>query len=218
MTIYIAKGQQKWCCSAIYGSPTPVVRENLWNHHSHLRTMIKDPWLLIGDFNEVLLPSEVRGSQYYGNRAMKFAQVLEQCDLIDLGAKGHQFTWYRKAEGVHSVSKQLDRALGDCDWRTKFPDAFIENLFRHHSNHSPLLLRCNSDIPDKKSRPFRFQAAWLSHKDFPSLVNSAWRKGELKVPNSLHCVKTDVLEFNSKTFGKIFKIKRIVEARIRGIQ
>lgn len=94
----------------------------------------------------------------------------------------------------------------------------METLFRHHSDHSPLLLKCKGEVPERQTRPVRFQAAWLTHNDFPAVVQKAWRQGNNFVPISLKRVQKDAQEFNSKTFGNIFKHKRALEARMRGVQ
>lgn len=167
-----------WVYIAIYSrSPIYAVRENLWSHLNNLKSSIQDPWFLIGDFNEVLLPSEVRGRNFVTIKAMKFSQVLKHCGLFDLGATGNLFTWFQKPEGFGLVSKRLDRALADCNWRNKFPEAYLVNLGRQNSDHSPILLRCYSDIVEKSSRPFRFQAAWVSHEGFAQVVQNAWKMG-----------------------------------------
>lgn len=50
------------------------------------------------------------------------------------------------------------------------------------------------------------------------MVQQAWRNGLPLVPAKLHKVQKDAQEFNSKIFGNIFKRKRALEARMRGIQ
>lgn len=218
LTISISRGSKRWVCSAIYASPVPAGRELLWEHLNNSRYSVHAPWFLVGDFNDIILPSEVSGGMFSVARGARFSKVMEDCGLMDLGAKGHRFTWYRKARGARPISKHLDRAFSDSDWRVQFPEAYVENLVRHHSDHCPMLLRCKAVIPDKHARPFRFRAAWLFHKDFPSIVQSAWIKGNHRVPISLDSVRKYALEFNENVFGNIFKRKRKLEARIRGLQ
>lgn len=85
--------------------------------------------------------------------------VLDQCNLLDLGSIECKYAWFRKVEGARPISKRLDRALSDCDWRHRFPEAFVENLCRCHSDQCPIFLRCSAVIPKHSSRPFCFQAA-----------------------------------------------------------
>lgn len=44
-----------------------------------------------------------------------FLDAMDNCGLIDLGFKGPAHTWHRIINGVHRMSKQLERALADCD-------------------------------------------------------------------------------------------------------
>lgn len=218
VTISIKKGAHIWWCSAVYASPIPSIRDQLWEHLGTLRALVQGPWLLMENFNEILLPSEVRGGTFNMRRAQKLGAAMDNCGLLDLGATGHFFTWTKRANGVPPMSKRLDRAIADCEWRNRFPKAFVENLFRHQSDHSHMLLRCNGEVPSKKDRPFRFQASWLTHKDFPQMVQKAWRNGHNLVPTCLSRVQRDAQEFNSKVFGNIFKRKRALESRLWGIQ
>lgn len=68
-------------------------RDPFWNYLISLRSKINHPWLLVGDFNEVLLPYEIIGGNFYNARAKKFAKMIDNGDLLDLGFKGHPFTW-----------------------------------------------------------------------------------------------------------------------------
>lgn len=61
VTISIKQGSNIRWCSAVYASPIPFVRDLLWEYLCTLRTTIQGPWLLMGDYNEILLPSEVCG-------------------------------------------------------------------------------------------------------------------------------------------------------------
>lgn len=186
VTISISMGAHKWWCSAIYANSTPVVRELLWAHICSIRSIVQGPWLLMGNYSEVLLPSEVKGGSFHAGRAQKLAQVIDHCNLIDPGCTGIFYTWTKHLHGQLMISKRLDPALADCNWCTAFPEAYVENLFRHHSDHSPMLIRCHSDIPSRKTRPFRFQVAWLTYNNFPSVVQKAWNSGNHLLPLSLH--------------------------------
>lgn len=123
------------------------MRSLLWEHLITLRSSIGNPWTLLGDFNEILLPSEVRGGSFSLARANSFANVLENCNLTDLGFMGSPFTWHRNSQGLSRMSKRLmlkrlDRILAACNWRTTFTEAMIEHLCRFRSDHNPILLRC----------------------------------------------------------------------------
>lgn len=218
VTICIKCGRAKWVCSLVYASPTPSTRDQFWLYLEDLRGRIMDPWLLLGDFNEVLLPSEVRGGVFCSNRARRFSEVLENCTLVDLGATGSRYTWRRSSNRIRTVFKRLDRAVSDCDWRNSFPEAFVENPCRMHSDHNPMLLRCGGLPAFRGTRPFRFEAIWTSHQDSKKVVGEAWNKGNHAVMDGLDDVREDAVKFNEEVFGNVFRRKRLLEARIRGVQ
>jgi len=144
--------------------------------------------------------------------------MIEHCNLIDLGAKGSTYTWTRMERGFLKVAKRLDMALGDWAWRMTFQEAYVENLTRNYSDHRPILLRGVSFVPAKRVRSFRFQAAWLTHKDFPEVVYKAWDKGEHIVPASLEHVRLDATIFNKEVFGDIHKRKSTLAEILKQVQ
>jgi len=174
--------------------------------------------MLIEDFNEVLLPSESIGGVFSHVRAGKFGDVLSACNLTDLEAKGFKFTWHRYIQGVRHLAKKLDRALVDLEWQDKFREAFVENLGRLHSDHHPILLRYGGLPMFKRERPFRFEVAWSTHKDYQEVVSGAWSVCEKDVLRGLDIVRDDSIIFNKFTFGNIFRNKRRILARLVGVQ
>lgn len=193
---------KEWVCTAVYASPIPSIRSNLWSHLNNLRSLVTCPWLLVGDFNEILLPSEVKGGNFLLSRANQFAQVLDECKLLDLGASGSKFTWCKNNQG--KVLKRLDSAIVDCNWRTSFWEAMAENLCRMHSDHNPVIVRCGSLPSNSRDRPFRFEAAWATHPVYYDVVVEAWKEGATNVVAGLDKVREDSILFNKMIFGNIF--------------
>ena len=218
VTVEVGCGDKKWVSSAIYASPIPTIRSQLWDYLARLRNSISHPWILMGDFNDILLPSEVKGGAFYASRAKAFTDMMENCQLVDMGAYGNKFTWFRSGQNSNSIAKRLDRALADINWRNAFPDAFVENLPRLQSDHSPIVLHCGGSIPPKALRPFHFQAAWIGHAEYGRIVQEAWNKGNRDVIRGLNEVRQDSLSFNKDTFGNIFRRKRSLENRIANVQ
>lgn len=95
------------------------------------------------------------------------------------------------------------------DWRILFPQALVEVLYQHNSDHNPLLLSCSKLVVD----------AWLSRPEYPNLVVDAWQGRTLQVMSfiSLRKVKEETTIFNSQVFGNIFKRKRQLQAWIQGV-
>ena len=44
--------------TAVYASPNPMLRKQLWKHMDSLALVIQEPWLIGGDFNSILYTAE----------------------------------------------------------------------------------------------------------------------------------------------------------------
>lgn len=172
ISLEIKVGSQSWMCTAVYASPNPSTRDNFWHYLCSISPSIQCPWLLLGDWNEILLPSEQKGCIFLQPRAAAFGNVLDFCGLLDLNTSGGKFTWHRK-QGYKHMAKRLDRGLANLHWRLAFPEAYIEVLCRLHSDHNPLLLRMGGMPQLRGPKPFRFEAAWMVHEDYQGIVKTA---------------------------------------------
>lgn len=175
------------------------------------------PWLIGGDFNEVLEEKEKFGGLLVrNNRIDKFAKCLNHCKLIDLGYQGSHFTWTNKQRHGYTVLERLDRFLANYDWINLYPEATVKHLPRTHSDHCPILISLDPTclIPNKV---FRFETMWASHPQFKQLVHDTW-SDDLPLMPTINKFKAVATRWNQTTFGNIFKQKRKILARLAGLQ
>ena len=66
-------------------------------------------------------------------------------------------------------------------------------------------------------RPFRFQAAWLSHELFADCLKEDW-KHDIPLYPLLFNVSIALTEWNKHVFGNLFHRKKGIWARLEGIQ
>lgn len=145
-----------------------------------------------------------------------FSNMMSGCDLIDIDTIGDFFTWRKNIQLGGHVRKKLDRCLADVDWRIAFPHALVEVLPCHDSDHNPLFLSYMKS-KTKKANSFHFQAAWISHPAYESLVKHSWQESDGNAILKLDGVQRKSIIFNRVVFGNIFKSKRILEGRIKGV-
>ncbi|KAJ1378068.1 Endonuclease/exonuclease/phosphatase superfamily [Sesbania bispinosa] len=62
ISILVTKTSTSWILTGVYASPNPALRRLLWEDLVQLRGAFNLPWLLIGDFNDILWCSEQGGS------------------------------------------------------------------------------------------------------------------------------------------------------------
>lgn len=138
-------------------------------------------------------------------KCARFARWIDDCELIDLGFSGPKFTWSR-GYGLRKISIRLDRALANASWRSLFPEATVSHLPNIYSDHTPLLIDLLGAIPLQifiLQRPFRFQAAWLTHLEFrPFFVMDSW-ENSLPLNEALVSFTEKVKVWNKQVFGNI---------------
>lgn len=120
--------------------------------------------MFISDFNETLLPSNQWGGIFNNSRAAIFANLMDNCNLLDLITTDDRYTWQQNNNSHYIVSKKLDRGLANVDWRLSFLEAFVEVLCRLHSDHNHILLHFVGLPLARGPRPFRFEASWIDHE------------------------------------------------------
>ncbi|KAI9075071.1 hypothetical protein K1719_042969 [Acacia pycnantha] len=88
---------------------------SVWSEISQLASSILDPWVLIGDFNDVASASEkTGGAEANFCRMALFSDWIQQCKLMDLGAVGPRYTWKGPiSRGGRHLFERLDRGLAN---------------------------------------------------------------------------------------------------------
>ncbi|XP_075659168.1 uncharacterized protein LOC142629059 [Castanea sativa] len=193
-------------------------RKLLWKNLASIAPMHDLPWLMLGDFNEMLSSSDkLGGNPLIPRRVQMFKDCLDSCGMVDLGFHGPRFTWVNKREVGHFIQERLDRGFANSEWRRMYLEAAIHHLVRTHSDHCPVLLKMDNNGLSNLSRSFRFQPMWMSHPLFSDFVaDSCMDDGPLNL--NVEKFTADVKIWNKEVFGDIFQRKKRLEARLRGIQ
>ena len=142
----------------VYASPNFAKRKVFWNYLENLASIICLPWVLLGDFNDMIFKDEKMGGLPLNKtRIAAFKNYMDKCGLMDLIFQGPHFTWTNKSPAWNGpIQEQLDRRLGNAEWKLLFPTAEIHHLPRVKSDHCPIILL--TDLCEWKSpKPFRFE-------------------------------------------------------------
>lgn len=151
-------------------------------------------------------------------KCRKFQNNIDNCELIDLGTEGPRYTWRGPLVKYASrLYKKLDRALCNGEWRMKFAEAKVRVGPRTQSDHHPLLISLTTGLVRRGERPFRFEAAWLTHEHFKEFVEDKWDKNKM-LWETLGNLEKELASWNEHTFGYITKRKKELLRRIGGIQ
>jgi exonuclease III len=218
-SVKVRSSNYLWLISAIYGSPCRSERRILWDNLKIIAGLNNLPWVMLGDFNDILLCEEKWGGNRPSNsRIREFRNCLNACNMIDLGFSGPKYTWSNCHDMNSLIMERLDRVLANPDWKILFPEASVSHLTRTHSDHCPVLLNLCPNIPCMLPRPFRFESIWFSHVDFPSIVEKAWGTPALNLSITFSIFAALVSAWNKSKFGNIFHRKKRILARLNGVQ
>ncbi|KAL4284730.1 hypothetical protein GQ457_16G018250 [Hibiscus cannabinus] len=97
-----------------------------------LRVASPLPWLLGGDFNEILTLSEKQGGHRKPHHQLTyFPECLLRNNLANCKPSQGWFTWMKSGPRTAPTRERLDRFIADNDWFLNFP------TFRAWSEYSP---------------------------------------------------------------------------------
>lgn len=177
------QNEEEFFCTFIYASNGAEERKVLWNdlrdHHSSPMFRNK-PWLLMGDFNEILEGEEISGFADLSRpprRMRDFQELVLHCSLSDMDYQGPLHTWCNKREaGV--ICKKLDRVLLNTAALNRFPNSYSTFEPGGCSGH----LRCKVQLlpaTEKIRKPFTYVNVIGSLPSFIPKLEEYWRSTEV---------------------------------------
>lgn len=101
--------------SCIYASTNEIIRRALWSEIHDISvssTVASKAWFLIGDFNQVLEPSEHSCPPTFNvdRKTREFQECIADVSLSDLNFVGPTFSWWN-SQKENPIGKKLDRIL-----------------------------------------------------------------------------------------------------------
>ena len=157
----------------VYGSPQRENRAAFWTHLSTLGADRELPWLLTGDFNEILENAEkVGGPPRWEGSFLNFRSFVSQHGLWDQKHSGCPLSW-RGMRHTHFVQSRLDRALSNYAWSEAYPVGRCRYLRFEGSDHRHVAIYFNV-LKHKSRSPFRFDRRLIEKPEIAELIKDAW--------------------------------------------
>lgn len=208
-----------WVFLALYASPRKCLRDALWLYLQKLGRLITMSWLLVGDFNQVLHPDEKRGGRpITSTQTLSMWEMVDDCQLVDLGFSGPKFTWTNNRVGSARIRERLDRAFCNQSWRQRFLNHGIRHLPRIGSDHHPILITpAPVSVPSLRHTSFKMLDMWYRHPTFESLIQQIWQEGREQLATIHPLLVRRLQDWNYNVFGNIFYQKNRCKARLAGI-
>ncbi|GJT88377.1 RNA-directed DNA polymerase, eukaryota, reverse transcriptase zinc-binding domain protein [Tanacetum coccineum] len=169
MNVFVeaVSGNQKFFCSFVYAHYNDVGRRSLWRDFSIHSVAVKDaPWVLLGDFNVILDPSERSFVSFSITSGMEeFRKCISRIEVNDLIMCGLQYTWNKSPKSTNGLLKKLDRVMCNMGFLDKFLNSNAVFLSFVCSDHAPSVLNIPS-IYGPKPKPFKFANFLATKADF----------------------------------------------------
>lgn len=103
----------KWLLSGFYGESL-TSRSHIWSLLEEIQPLNLSPWMLVSNFNEIILHSEKFGGPPRSEKLMQnFRDALDRCNLTDLRHVGDYFLWSNKYEDNTFTKERPDRAFAN---------------------------------------------------------------------------------------------------------
>ncbi|XP_058767398.1 uncharacterized protein LOC131641093 [Vicia villosa] len=174
--VYMEHGKD-WWCTTLYASPHNSSKNLVWEELKKLADDMEEPWLIMGDFNNIAKRSEKKGGLTASMTiCQRMKNRMDDCKVTDMETHGPKFTWRGPIfHGSQRIYEKLDRGLSNDDWNFQFPEAYIKVLLRvDFSDH--ILNKPYGDHFLTQKWPFRFESAWILNETYNSMLQEAWQE------------------------------------------
>lgn len=164
----------------VYAYNTEGQRRLLWEELESISAhrLVRDrPFVVLGDFNQILAASEHFSILPYDLpvRGMNdFRDSLVKCELEDLEIRGVFYTWTNNRP-EDPIIRKLDRAIGNEAWREAHPDVVAQFDAPGESDHSSCVVEMRSEAEVRKVS-FKYFPFLASHPQFLEEILAAWQK------------------------------------------
>lgn len=101
-----------------------------------------------------------------------FCNVLADCQLLDVGFSGNQFTWERGNLSETNIRERLDCEVSNDEWMTLFPEVTIQHMSHSFLDYYPLFITTKRAENWVTTKAFKFEAWWIMEELFNEKVKN----------------------------------------------
>ncbi|XP_074289141.1 uncharacterized protein LOC141614281 [Silene latifolia] len=206
----------EWRITGFYGWPSVTDRHLSWELIRLLHSQSQLPWVCIGDFNEIMYSTEMKGGSRPQWQMNNFRNALDDCGLRCIAWEGYNFSFDNGQAGEANRQSMLDRAVCTGEWTDLFPFARLHYLARDWSDHAPIKLFLNMrEMGDRRERGFKFEQIWVGEEGSGDAVSRGVERGRGDLVSILELSK---LNEEARSVENIQRRKKLVAelAKLRG--
>ncbi|XP_058776279.1 uncharacterized protein LOC131650591 [Vicia villosa] len=176
--------KRHYLATIVYALNQLEKRKILWEHIDRLGDSIHLPWIVIGDYNNVLTYKDrIGGNRVALNEYADLVDMMEKNGLFEAETKGSHFTWSNK-HSFGAIYSRIDRLIGNSLWFSTYQDIIVEILPPHISDHSPIRVRTLA-AQHRRKHTFKFLNCVTTRTGYHETVNNCWRQQVQGTPMQL---------------------------------
>ncbi|CAL8992515.1 unnamed protein product [Prunus brigantina] len=205
--------------TGFYGNPEMRLRRHSWDLLRHIAGSVQGPWIVGGDFNEILEAHEYFGRRFRPMSQMRaFQEALEECGLATIRFQGYKFTWSNRWQGDGNVKLRLDIMVANGDFVRLFPEVATHHLNSLVSDHLPLLLYLRPSTWSRKHKRFLFEELWTTIEGCQDVISHAWESETGIVVEKLKACQGSLRRWNKDHVGRIPTKLRSLQTKLDDTQ
>ena len=159
-----------WYLTNVYGPNSTEGKQEFTDWLMGLNMSQSKLWMILGDFNYIRSPDNRNKPGGDPASMMTFNNIIVNLDLAEIPLKGRAFTWTNKQD--QPLLEKLDWIFTSPHWTTIHPSTMATPLAKISSNHVPIKIQIDSNIP--RSQIFRFEEYWTEFSGFIETVEKHW--------------------------------------------
>lgn len=107
--VFSDKDELPWQFTRVYGPPIPSLRRFFWHALYDVASAFIGPWLLLGDFNTVLVQvDKSKGRPIASSSSGGLNGLITEFGFLDLGFNGCPYIWSNWRAGSTNIQARLD--------------------------------------------------------------------------------------------------------------
>lgn len=174
--LQVRMGSLVFYLTCVYGDPVKERRHAVWERLSDMGASRDSPWMLVGDFNELLSNEEKLGGSVHSDSSFRdFRNMVDNCKISDMRSSGNPLSWAGKRDNGW-VQCRLDRCFGNDEWYRLFPRSHVEYMAMYGSDHRPLRIDFALESDGVSRGRFFFDNRMVGKEGVEDAVRKGWCK------------------------------------------
>ncbi|XP_074297456.1 uncharacterized protein LOC141628183 [Silene latifolia] len=208
-----------WRVTGFYGWPAVCDRHLSWELMRELGAGNDNrPWVCVGDFNEILFVTEMKGGDRPQWQMNNFRYAVDDCGLRDVDFEGYEFTYDNGQAEDDNRQLRIDRAMGNKRWFEMFPRAKLIHMDREWSDHASIKLMLNHRDEEQGmsgGRIFRFEQMWVGEDGCEEAIRRAWDLNGGDLISTISTCAKELQEWKGINIGKILRDIKAKRRRLK---